>query len=123
VAADLANAHLLVIATRRDGDRASTESFVSDLAELTRAERFHEVPLAGLGREDVARLVKADGATEPTGGLVAAVRRRTEGPPFFVGETVRMLATRGRLDALPLGVRAVVAQRLGLLSETCRRVL
>jgi class 3 adenylate cyclase len=123
VAADLANAHLLVIATRRDGDRASTESFVSDLAELTRAERFHEVPLAGLGREDVARLVKADGATEPTEGLVAAIHDRTEGHPFFVGETVRMLATRGRLDALPLGVRAVVAQRLGLLSETCRRVL
>lgn len=104
VAADLAHAHLLVIATRRDSDRASTETFASALAELTRAETFHDVPLAGLGREDVAR-VKADGATEPTEGLVAAIHDRTEGHPFFVGETIRMLASAGRLDALPLRVR------------------
>jgi class 3 adenylate cyclase len=123
VAADLAHAHLLVIATRRDSDRASTETFASALAELTRTESFHDVPLAGLGREDVARLVKGDSATEPTEGLVAAIHDRTEGHPLFVGETVRMLASGGRLDALPLGVRAVVAQRLGLLSEECRRVL
>jgi class 3 adenylate cyclase len=123
VAADLAQAHLLVIATRRDSDRASTDTFASALAELTRTDRFHDLPLAGLGREDVARLVKADSATEPTEGLVAAIHDRTEGHPFFVGETVRMLASGGRLDALPLGVRAVVAQRLGLLSEKCRRVL
>jgi predicted ATPase len=123
VVADLANAHLLVIATRRDGDRAAMETVASALAELTRAERFRAVPLAGLGSEDVARLVKADGVTEPTGGLVAAIHDRTEGHPFFVGETVRMLASGGRLDALPLGVRAVVAQRVSLLSEKCRRVL
>jgi hypothetical protein len=123
VVADLANAHLLVIATRRDGDRAAMETVASALAELTRAERFRAVPLAGLGSEDVARLVKADGVTEPTEGLVAAIHDRTEGHPFFVGETVRMLASGGRLDALPLGVRAVVAQRVSLLSEKCRRVL
>src|SRR5262249_32374082 len=62
-------------------------------------------------------------------GLAAAVHEQTEGNPFFVTEVVRLLASRGRLGpgqagappaaALPEGVKAVVAERLGRLSEGC----
>jgi tetratricopeptide (TPR) repeat protein len=137
VADALADARLLVIATQRDGERAlseraSTETLAATLAELVRLETVHQLSLGGLGRQEVARLVKATGAIEPSEGLVAAIHERTDGHPFFVGELVRLLAAEGRLDAsddgllgpaLPQGVRTVVAQRLGLLSEDCRRVL
>lgn len=119
----LGDAQLLVIATRRDGDPAASESFAATVAELARSERFHDVALGRLGREEVARLVGASGACGASEELVAAIHGRTDGHPFFVAELVRLLASEGRLDAIPQGVRAVVAQRLGLLSEDCRRVL
>ena len=56
-------------------------------------------------------------------GLVDAIHDRTDGHPFFVAELVRLLASEGRLDALPHGVQGSVARRVGLLSEDCRRVL
>ena len=65
----------------------------------------------------------AAGAGGASDELVAAIYERTDGQPFFVAELVRLLASEDRLDAIPQGVRAVVAQRLGLLSEDCRRVL
>jgi DNA-binding NarL/FixJ family response regulator len=62
------------------------------------------------------------------------VHRQTDGNPFFVTEVVRLLASQGRLGhaqagspvlaaGLPEGVKAVVAERLGRLSDGCRRVL
>jgi DNA-binding SARP family transcriptional activator len=118
----LGDAQLLVIATRRDSDPVS-ESLTATVAELARSDRFHDVPLAGLGREDVARLVDAAGAPIASDELVTAIYERTDGHAFFVAELVRLLASERRLDAIPQGVRTVVAQRLGLLSEDCRRVL
>jgi class 3 adenylate cyclase len=123
VARELAQLPLVVVATVRDTDPGSTESLASTLAELTRFESFHDLPLRGLGHDDVARLVNQEGETAAADELVAAIHERTEGHPFFVREVVRTLASGGELDALPRGVRAVVAQRLRLLSEGCRRIL
>ena len=119
----LGDTRLLVIATRRDSDPTARESLAATVAELARSETFHDVALAGLGREEVARLVDATGVRGASGELVDAIHERTEGHPFFVAELVRLLASEDRLDAIPQGVRAVVAQRLGLLSEDCRHVL
>jgi DNA-binding SARP family transcriptional activator len=119
----LGDAPLLVIATRRDGDPAASESSAATVAELARSERFHDIALGGFGRAEVARLVDAAGSRGASEELVDAIHQRTDGHPFFVAELVRLLASEGRLDAIPHGVRAVVAQRLGLRSEDCRRVL
>jgi DNA-binding SARP family transcriptional activator len=119
----LDDAQLLMIATRRDSDPTASENFAETIAELARSESFHDVPLAGLEREEVARQMEAAGAPIASKELVAAIHDRTDGHPFFVAELVRLLASDGRLDALPHGVQAVVARRLGLLSEDCRRVL
>jgi DNA-binding SARP family transcriptional activator/tetratricopeptide (TPR) repeat protein len=119
----LGDAQLLVIATGRDNDAAASESFTATVAELARSESFSQVALGGLGRQEVAQLIDAAGARGASEELVAAIHARTDGHPFFVAELVRLLASEGRLDAIPQGVRAVVAQRLGLLSEDCRRVL
>jgi DNA-binding SARP family transcriptional activator len=119
----LGDARVLVIATRRDSEPAASDSFAATVAQLARSERFHDVALSGLGREEVARLVNAAGARGASDELVAAIHERTDGHPFFVAELVRLLASEDRLDAIPQGVRAVVAERLGLLSEDCRHVL
>jgi DNA-binding SARP family transcriptional activator len=119
----LDDAQLLIIATRRDSDPMASENFAETIAELARSESFHDVSLAGLEREEVARLMQAAGAPIASEQLVAAVHDRTDGHPFFVAELVRLLASEGRLDALPRGVQAVVSRRLGLLSKDCRRVL
>jgi DNA-binding SARP family transcriptional activator len=123
VAAELADARVLVIATWRDGDRAANAAFGPILAALARNERFHQMALGGLRPEEVTRLVEVTGGIEASEEVVAAIHARTDGHPFFVTELARLLASRGRHDGLPRGVRAVVAQRLGLLSEDCRRVL
>src|SRR5215211_187816 len=119
----LADAQLLVIATRRDSDPAASASLAATVAELARSDRFHDVLVAGLGREEVAQLVDAAGARGTSEELVAAIHERTDGHPFFVTELVHLLASEGRLDAIPQGVRAVVAHRLRLLSEDCRGML
>ena len=70
----------------------------------------------------------------PSPALASAVHRQTDGNPFFVTEVVRLLASQDRLDhaetdlpalaaGLPEGVRAVVAERLGRLSDGCQGVL
>jgi class 3 adenylate cyclase/tetratricopeptide (TPR) repeat protein len=123
VARELAQLPLVVIATLRDTDPRSTASLAGTVAELTRLESFHDLSLRGLGHDDVARLVSAERGAPAAGELVAAIHERTEGHPFFVGELVRMLASGGELAGLPQGVRAVVAERLGFLSDSCRGTL
>ena len=58
----LDDAQLLIIATRRDSDPTASESFAETIAELTRSEASTTVPLAGLEREEVARLMQVTGA-------------------------------------------------------------
>ena len=65
--------------------------------------------------------------------VMAAVYEMTEGNPFFIYETVRLLSAEGRLDGtqretswsltLPQGIRDVIGRRLNTLSEECDRVL
>jgi predicted ATPase len=112
----IGDARLLVIATWRDSDAGARESLAATVAELARSERFHDLALEGLERDDVAQLVKATDAHAASEELVEVINDRTDGHPFFVAELVRLLASEGR----PHGVRAVVRQRLDLLSESCK---
>lgn len=123
VARTLSDARVLIIATTRSGERAATESFAGTLAELARAQRFHDIRLGGLSRVEVANLVAAPGDVAAPEVLVDRIYTRTDGHPFFVSEIVHLLATDQNLDILPQGVRAVVSQRLALLSEECRELL
>ena len=64
---------------------------------------------------------------------MAAVWRETSGNPLFVGEAVRLLSAEGRLldvgdltslrVAVPTGVRAVIARRIGHLGKETGRAL
>ena len=119
----LAGMRVLVIATRRERDPAANPDVAASVAAVARSERFRDMPLDGLSPDEVARLVDAMGASTAPAALVAAIQDRADGHPLFVAELARLLAATGRLDTIPPGIHAAVAQRVGLLTEECRRVL
>ena len=98
----------------------------------TRAVIARRIPLAGLGRDAIARYLELDDrrARRP----VTSSRRSSEqtgGNPFFVGEVVRLIATEGDLRrrrasarrGIPRGVSEAVSRRIERLSEGADRVL
>jgi DNA-binding SARP family transcriptional activator len=123
VAGTLNDTPLQIIATTRSGERAAIESFTSTLAELARSQRLHHIRLGGLSREEVADFVAATSDLAAPRGLFDRIYTRTDGHPFFVSEIVHLLGTDTDVDVLPPGVRAVVSQRLTLLSEACQELL
>jgi DNA-binding CsgD family transcriptional regulator len=134
VGRELDHARLLVVGIYRHTEVDRGHPLLAALADLTRGQHHRQLLLAGLDQGEVASFVALVAGLEPSPELAAAVHQRTDGNPFFVTEVVRLLAGQGRLDAagttslmlatsLPEGVRAVVAERLGRLSDRCRRVL
>jgi tetratricopeptide (TPR) repeat protein len=77
----------------------------------------------------VAEYIRGVAGIEPARQMVQAIHAETDGNPLFVAEVVRLLEGEGRLadaDAhlrIPPGVRAVIGQRLGRLSDACRSLL
>ena len=118
----LADMRVLVIATRRERDPAADPDVAANVAAVARSGRYRDMPLDGLGPDEVARLV-ARGRVHGAGCARRGHPDRAEGHPLFVAELARLLAATGRLDTIPPGIHAAVAQRVGLLSEECRRLL
>ena len=123
----------LVVGSYRQSEVGQGHPLLAAVADLTRGQH-RWLLLGGLGQRDVASFVALVAGAEPSAELAAEVYRQTDGNPFFVTEVVRLLASQGRLDpaargaavlegGLPEGVRAVVAERLGRLSDDCRRIL
>ncbi len=123
-------ARMLVIGTYRDADRPPDDPAAALLAEL--AVRGTVLPLAGLSEEEVAQVVAGILGAAPAPALVAAVRRRTGGNPFFVQQVTRLLlAQSGSPDrlqaagetAIPFGVREAVERHLARLRPPCAEVV
>ena len=123
----------LVVGSYRQSEVGQGHPLLAAVANLTRGQH-RWLLLGGLGQQDVASFVALVGGAEPSTELATEVYRQTDGNPFFVTEVVRLLASQGRLNpaargaavlagGLPEGVRAVVAERLGHLSDDCRRIL
>ncbi len=134
LARELRSAHLLLIGAYRDIDLRRDHPFAQTLGELAREPLCQRILLRGLDEADVQRYVEHGAGQPVSAGLVAAVHQMTEGNPFFVGEVVRWLASRGRLTAdegdasawnlvLPQGIREAIGRRLSTLSEECNQVL
>jgi DNA-binding CsgD family transcriptional regulator len=131
---ELEDVRLLVLGLYRHVEVDQGHPLVATLADLTRGQRRRRLLLGGLDQQEVASFVGLVAGVEPSPELATAVHQQTDGNPFFVTEVVRLLASQGRLGhpeagsaapaaSLPEGVRAVVAERLGRLSDGCRRVL
>jgi eukaryotic-like serine/threonine-protein kinase len=129
LARQIADIRLLVLCAFRDVDPTLSDPLTSALAQLVREPHTVHIELGGLAEPDVAAYVELATGTEPASALVRAVHTGTEGNPLFLAELVRLLEAEGHLseaDAhgrIPPGVRAVIGQRLGRLSERCRNLL
>ena len=129
VARELASNRLLVVCAYRDVDPTLRQPLTAALAELVREPRTARIELTGLPEFDVASYIELSTGIEPPPRLVEAIHSETEGNPLFVAEVVRLLDAEGRLaepDAhlrIPPGVRAVIGERVGRLSQHCRELL
>jgi DNA-binding SARP family transcriptional activator/tetratricopeptide (TPR) repeat protein len=122
-AEQLVEAPVLLVAAFRPTDAG--ERLEETLARLARRSP-RRLPLGGLPSSQVDTLVRAlhDGPLDPA--TVSALAERTGGNPFYVRESVRLLASEGALIALsevPEGVRDVLRRRLARLPPTAASVL
>ncbi|HEY7294723.1 MAG TPA: AAA family ATPase, partial [Dehalococcoidia bacterium] len=126
-------ARLLVVGAFRREDLGNEHPLLDLLATLRREELGEPLELAALLDDETALLVAQIAAVEPNAEVAAAIQRRVEGNPFFVGEVVRHLqaegfdladarvATAGR--GLPAGVREVIGRRLARLGAEASAAL
>jgi DNA-binding SARP family transcriptional activator/tetratricopeptide (TPR) repeat protein len=129
LASELHRVPTLVVLTCRDSAEAP-DDLIAALADLTRADAVR-LRLQGLTTPDVATWIAQERATAVDLELAEAVRERTDGNPFYVGELVRLLASEAALtdhDAVrraqvPDGVKDVVRRRLAQLPATAGPVL
>ena len=133
LAQEIRDAHLLVVGTYRDVALGRGHPLARTLAEVGREDLGHQIRLEGLSTEDVGRYIELTSGVSPPENLVQRIWSKTEGNPFFVSETIRLLITEGVLENpealadlqinIPPRVRDVVRRRLEQLSDHCNKTL
>ena len=129
VARELAGDRLLVVCALRDVDPTMRPPVAAARAELVREPWVSQISLTGFEEAEVAEYVGLSAALADPHRLAHAIHARTEGNPFFVAALVSLLGDEGRIaddDAwlrVPPGLRAVIKERVGRLSERCRSLL
>ncbi|MGH8859616.1 MAG: ATP-binding protein, partial [Jatrophihabitantaceae bacterium] len=111
---------VVVAATVRTDVEPGRVEWAAVWADLLR--QADVVTVGPLSTDEVARLLRANGARADA-GVVARVMQRTGGNALFVCELVRLLGTVPDVEAIPDTLRAVVAARLAPRTAACRRVL
>jgi DNA-binding SARP family transcriptional activator len=131
VAASLASARVLVVASYRDPELEPGDPIAAALTDVSRRAGIRIV-LTGLDRAEVGSFVAEGWEFRPSPHVVDAIAAETEGNPLFVGEIVRLLAAEASHEApsdadwrptIPETVKEVIGRRLGRLSAECRELL
>lgn len=124
--------HAVVLAiTLREQDTTGADARADVLRRLSR--QATHVALSGLSELEVGELAAALGDSRPlAAGVPGLLYERTQGNPFFVRQTLELMAQHGglALDArglaslsLPEAVRSILQQRIVALDESTLRVL
>ena len=135
-------ANLLILGTYRQHEITRTHPLAETLAALHREAGVSRVALTGLGDGEVMALMESSAGHELSGSFVDlahALRRETDGNPFFVVQLLRHLAEGGWLFqddtgqwrarseladiTLPETVREVVGHRVARLGEESDQLL
>lgn len=127
VAAEAPRSPLLILAAFRRAGLDEGHPLYATLGALARGSCLH-LPLVGLGRPDADRLVNALLGRPGSQALLDAMYEHTEGNPFFLVETAKLLAWQDPDDAaaplhIPATVRAALSRRLARLSAETRATL
>ena len=131
MATQVSDMPLLILGTYRDVELTADHPLTTTMGELARDPAFQDVRLAGLSAAAVGAFISSAAGVQPSARLAAAVAQATNGNPLFVGEAVRLLSAEGRLMevadpttlhvAVPPGIRAVIARRIGHLDALTSR--
>lgn len=124
VASSIGDARVALLAAYRDTETIGQEQLRAAVATLAREPWAIRLELEGLTTAEVGEyLAELAGFAVPP-SVTSAIRSRTAGNPFFVGELGALMA--GSTDAtgsLPAGVRDAVRARLARLSADCRQII
>ena len=118
---------ILVVATWREHPAPS--GTLAEAAEALARRHALRLQLRGLSNDEAGRVVSAVAGTEPSTDEADALRRRTDGNPFFLVEYARLAGERGDLAALlgeehpPVAVQEVLSRRMEQLDGTTRDLL
>jgi DNA-binding SARP family transcriptional activator len=126
---EIDESRILILGAHRDVDPILRAPLLPAVAELVREPHARQISLGGLDESQVASYIEMSTGTEPAHGLPHEIHAQTAGNPLFVGEVVHLLAAEGSVAAsdpevrIPVGVRAVIGQRVARLPEGCREIL
>jgi tRNA A-37 threonylcarbamoyl transferase component Bud32/tetratricopeptide (TPR) repeat protein len=133
LAQEIREARLFIVGTYRDVALGRGHPLARALADIGREDVGHQIRLEGFSREEVGRYIELTSGIRPPEDLVRRIWDKTEGNPFFVNETIRLLITEGHLERpeefsdlqinIPPRVRDVVRRRLEQLSDQCNKTL
>ena len=132
IAREVATMGLLILGTYRDVELRRTHPLAKTLGELTRESAFERVVLRRLTEGAVEAYLERASEESIDDSLRQTIYERTEGNPFFLQETMRLLqqerlygsgGAEGILHRIPEGVREAIGRRLDRLSEGCNRLL
>jgi tetratricopeptide (TPR) repeat protein len=105
------------------------EGALAEVAEALARKHALRLQLRGISTDATAQVFAQISESEPTAAETAALRRRTEGNPFFLVEYARLARDRGDLGALlsepqpPAAVHEVLSRRLASLDGPTRDLL
>ncbi len=132
LARDLRSARIMLVATYRESE-VSLEPRLTELVNDIHREG-DRIVIRGLSEADITEFVERTAGVRLDPRTVAALHSATEGNPFFLNETIRLLISEGRLGSeiappsitnfeIPLGVRSTIRRRVNLVSEAARETL
>lgn len=125
--ADGPTPRLLVVTTWRE--HPPPEGALAEVAEALARKHALRLQLRGISADATAQVFRQISEAEPSDSDVEALRRRTEGNPFFLVEYARLARDRGDLDTLmaeaqpPAAVHEVLSRRLAQLDDRTRDLL
>jgi predicted ATPase len=131
LAPKLAQLRVLVLVTYRPTDLTiARHPFLRLKADLRAHGALHEVPIAFLTADDVARYVSAN-LPEASRDLAGLIYRKTEGSPLFMVDLVRYLRERGVPERwgseiernVPQSLRGMIERTLEGLTDSERQLL
>ena len=125
--AEGAGPRLLVVTTWRE--HPPPEGALAEVAEALARKHALRLQLRGISSEATAQVFGQISDSEPTAEETEALRRRTEGNPFFLVEYARLARDRGDLGSLlaeaqpPAAVNEVLSRRIATLEDGTRDLL
>ena len=130
VARDLLQSRILILATYRETEARLSAEHANLLSSIGREGRT--IHLGGLTSAEVAAFAKNNAALTPDDRLISTLCDVTEGNPFFLDETLRLLrvdrsvALQDRIAsglAIPDSVREAIRKKLAPLSGDARETI